>query len=115
MIHLEIYAVSFGKQFKSLCVFRLNGKYNNHAQQTLRFVASLELCTNLIIFPNRAVISLVSWNNNYSDGQREKWLSQCISQIVFVHTVCQTQILCAIINTRPVQYAGASLARHNYF
>lgn len=50
-------------------------------------VASLELCTNLIIFLNGAVISLASLNGNYNVGHREKRLPKCISQIVFVHTV----------------------------
>lgn len=40
--------------------------------QAVVSVASLELCTNLIIFLNGAVISLASLNGNYSVRQREK-------------------------------------------
>lgn len=43
---------------------------------------SLDSCTNLIISPNREVISLASLNGNYNVRQREKRLSECISQIV---------------------------------
>lgn len=60
--------------------------------QAVVSVASLELCTNLIISLNRAVISLASLNGNYNVRQRGKRLSKCISQIVCVHTGWNTQI-----------------------
>lgn len=50
--------------------------------QAVASVASLDLCTNLIIFVNGEVISLASLNGNYNVRQREKRLSKCISQIV---------------------------------
>lgn len=50
--------------------------------QAVASVASLDLCTNLIIFLNGEVISLASLNSNYNVRQRRKKLSKCISQIV---------------------------------
>lgn len=50
--------------------------------QAMASVASLDLCTNLIIFLNGEVISLAGLNGNYNVRQRGKRLSKCISQIV---------------------------------
>lgn len=50
--------------------------------QAIASVASLDLCTNLIIFLNGEVISPASFNGNYNVRQREKRLSQCVSQII---------------------------------
>ena len=74
-------------------------------------MASLDLCTNLIIFLNREVISLASVNGNYNVGQREKRMSKCISQIVlrFPHRQPHTRI-----HTDFIQHAGTSPAKLNY-
>lgn len=50
--------------------------------QAVASVASLDLCTNLIIFLNGEVIGLASLNGNYNVRQRGKRLSKCITQIV---------------------------------
>lgn len=84
--------------------------------QAIASVASLDLCTNLIIFLNGEVISLASLNGNYNVRQREKRLSECISQIVVclstqaaIHTHINT---CA--HTDSIQHAGTSPAKHNH-
>ena len=53
-------------------------------------VASLDLCTNLIIFLNGEVISVASLNGNYNVRQRGKRLSKCISQILCMSTQAAT-------------------------
>lgn len=58
--------------------------------QAVASVASLDLCTNLIIFLNGEVISVASLNGNYNVRQRGKRLSKCISQILCMSTQAAT-------------------------